>query len=156
MPVTVGKILTKIFGSRNEGLLKRYRRIVDQVNQFEPKVIDMTDADLRARTRELHEGLVAGKLRSNDVLPEAFAIIRESMDRHIGIRQIFNPEEDPLAPKFDPEQFDDARLGASDEGQRKMPGSAESGQNVEPSPSLYAPPQKMYPESRPPFRARPF
>ena len=39
------------------------------------------------------------------MLPEAFAIIRESMDRHIGIRQIFNPDEN-----FDPDRFDDETL----------------------------------------------
>src|SRR5690349_1674170 len=103
MPVTVSKVLTKIFGSRNERLLKRYRRIVDQVNQLESKVNEMSDQQMRDRTRELHEGLTTGKLHSTDVMPEAFAIVRESMDRHIGIRQIFNPEEDPMAPKFDPD-----------------------------------------------------
>src|SRR5437868_11238220 len=88
---TVGKVLTKIFGSRNERLLKRYRTIVTQINDLEPKVQAMSDPDLRARTRELREGLTSRKLRSVEVLPEAFAIIRESMDRHIGIRSIFNP-----------------------------------------------------------------
>ena len=94
--VSVGKILTKVFGSRNERLLKRYRRIVDAVNQLEPKVRAMTDDELRARTAELRAGLTPrpGKpatLAFEDVMPEAFAIIRESMDRHIGIREIFNP-----------------------------------------------------------------
>src|SRR4051794_14485682 len=125
MPVTVGKVLTKVFGSRNERLLKRYRRIVDQVNALEPKVIEMTDQQMRDRTRELHEGLTGGKLRAVDIMPEAFAIIRESMDRHIGIRQIFNPEEDPMAPKFDPDELDDEMLEAYDEVQRKMIGSGE-------------------------------
>ena len=70
----------------------------------------MTDEQLRARTLELHIGLTAGHelndkptLQPADVLPEAFAICRESMDRNIGIRQIFNPEEDEFATvKFDP------------------------------------------------------
>ena len=86
MALTVAKVLTKIFGSRNERLLKRYRGIVVQVNALEPKVQAYTDDELRARTAELRQGLVSGKLTSTDTIPEAFAIIRESMDRHIGIR----------------------------------------------------------------------
>src|SRR5262249_48548669 len=115
MPVTVGKVLTKIFGSRNERLLKRYRSIVAQVNELEPTIAEMPDPQLRARTQELRDGLANEPLRSLDVLPEAFAIIRESMDRHIGIRSIFNPEE-----HFDPDQFDDEMLQAYDDVQRVM------------------------------------
>ena len=56
MAATVHKVLTKIFGSRNERLLKRYRRIVEQINELEPKVQAMTDEQLRARTQELRDG----------------------------------------------------------------------------------------------------
>ncbi len=121
MATTFGKVLTKVFGSRNERLLKRYRRIVELINAQEPRIAQMTDSQLRERTRELHEGLTDGKLRPADVLPEAFAIIRESMDRHIGIREIFNPES-----KFDPDKFDDETLEAYDEVQRRMIASGES------------------------------
>ena len=75
MPVTVGKVLTKVFGSRNERLLKRYRGIVVAVNALEPKVQAMSDRELRERTQELRTGLSSGELRSVNVLPEAFAII---------------------------------------------------------------------------------
>src|SRR3954462_9978157 len=112
---TVRTILTTLFGSRNERLLKRYRSIVVEVNELEPKVQAMSDPELRARTNELREGLTGKKLRSVDVLPEAFAIIRESMDRHIGIRSIFNPEEN-----FDPDTLDDEMLEAYDTVQRQM------------------------------------
>src|SRR5579859_5381647 len=97
MAITVSKVLTKIFGSRNERLLKRYYKIVAQINAAEPKVMAMTDEELHSRTAELRAGLTGKKLKSVDVFPEAFAIIREMMDRQIGIRMIFNPEEDPLA-----------------------------------------------------------
>ena len=60
MAISVQKVLTKIFGSRNERLLKRYRRIVDQINSFEPKVQAMTDEQLRARAQELRKGLTSG------------------------------------------------------------------------------------------------
>jgi preprotein translocase subunit SecA len=149
--VTVGKILTKIFGSRNERLLKRFRTIVARVGELEPKVQTMTDEALRARTAELRAGLAAKKLRSGDVIEEAFAIIRESMDRNIGIRSIFNPEE-----SFDPDQLDDEMLQAYDEVQQRMIQTGEPWQRVSIPPKIYAAVRKLYPESRPPFRARPF
>src|SRR5262245_19260212 len=147
----VGKILTKIFGSRNERLLKRYRSIVSQINELEPKIAAMSDPQLRARTQELRHGLASREMRSVEVLPEAFAIIRESMDRHIGIRSIFNPDE-----HFDPDQFDDAMLEAYDTVQRTMIATGQSWQHVTIPPSIYEAVRKMYPESRPPFRARCF
>src|SRR6476661_870263 len=148
---SVGKILTKIFGSRNERLLKRYRSIVDQINELEAQVQPMPDEQLRARTQELRSGIQHGKLSSIEVLPEAFAIIRESMDRHIGIRAIFNPEE-----HFDPDQFDDEMLDAYDLVQRQMIATGQSWLNIPIPPRIYESVRKLYPESRPPFRARPF
>src|SRR4051812_5189434 len=152
----VGKFLTKVFGSRNERLLKRYRRIVDQVNELEPKVRAMTDDQLRARTEELRTGLVAkpgrpATLSIEDVMPEAFAIIRESMDRHIGVREIFNPEQN-----FDPDKLDDENLELYDSVQRAMIATGASWQHVPIPHKLYAAIRKLHPESRPPFRARPF
>ena len=155
MQATVGKVLTKIFGSRNERLLKRYHRIVDQVNALEPKVQVLTDEQLKARTAELREGLTSKKLKSVDVFPEGFAIVREAMDRNIGIRQIFNPEEDPLA-KFDPDKLDDKMLELYDDIQRRLIASGESWRTVPIPPELYNAVRKVYPESRPPFRARCF
>src|SRR5688572_14317202 len=147
----VQKVLTKVFGSRNDRLLKRYRRIVAQINALEPKMQVMTDAQLRARAHEIRAGLVAGTLQSNIVLPECFAIIRESMDRHIGIREIFNPDQN-----FDPDKLDDAMLEAYDAVQRQMISSGESWQSVAIPHKLYAAVRALHPESRPPFRARPF
>ncbi len=151
MALSVQKVLTKVFGSRNERLLKRYRRIVEQINSLEPTVQVLTDEQLRARTQELRKGLMSGELGSADILPEAFAIIRESMDRHIGIREIFNPEQ-----SFDPDKLDDAMLEAYDAVQRHMIATGEPWQQVAIPPEIYAAVRKLYPESRPPFRARPF
>jgi preprotein translocase subunit SecA len=151
MALSVQKVLTKIFGSRNERLLKRYRKIVEQINAHEPKVQAMTDEQLRARTQELRSKLASGELTSGDVLPEAFAMIRESMDRHIGIREIFNPEQN-----FDPDKLDDKMLEAYDAVQRHMIATGESWQQVAIPPEIYAAVRKLYPDSRPPFRARPF
>src|SRR6476620_6328495 len=125
MPLTVQRVLTLMFGSRNERLLKKYHQIVDKVNDLEKKIQPMTDEQLKARTEEMREGLRAGKLKSSEVLHEAFAIIRESMDRNIGIRQIFNPEE-----HFDPDQFDDEMLEAYDLVQRQMIATGQSWLNI--------------------------
>jgi preprotein translocase subunit SecA len=151
MALSVQKVLTKVFGSRNERLLKRFRRIVEQISNLESKVQVLTDEQLRARTQEMRKGLIAGELEPADVLPEAFAIIRESMDRHIGIREIFNPEQ-----HFDPDKLDDAMLEAYDAVQRHMIATGESWQQVSIPVELYAAVRKLYPDSRPPFRARPF
>src|SRR4051812_17126092 len=61
MAISVAKVLTKVFGSRNDRLLKRYRAIVEKISELEPKVAAMTDEQLRARTQELREGLTAKK-----------------------------------------------------------------------------------------------
>ena len=151
-----GKMLMKVFGSRNERLLKRYRAIVQRINELEEQVQPMADEALRARTQELRQGLTSGKLRSADVLPEAFAIIRESMDRHIGIRAIFNPEENFNPDIYSKDQFPDEAYALYDQVEQRMIQSGESWQNVAIPPALYAAVRKLFPESRPPFRARCF
>src|SRR5690606_33568966 len=82
---------------------------------------------------------------------EAFAIIRESMDRHIGIREIFNPEQN-----FDPDQFDDHMLQVYDQVQQRMIQTGESYRQVPIPHEIYDAVRALYPESRPPFRARCF
>src|SRR5438128_616735 len=151
MPLTLGKVLTTIFGSRNERLIKRYHRIVDQMNALEETIRPMSDEALRNRTQEMREGIRKGEVKPAEVMAEAFAIIRESMDRHIGIRAIFNPEEN-----FDPDQFDDETLELYDSVQRTMITTGQSWLQVEIPPKIYEAVRKMYPESRPPFRAKPF
>ena len=121
----VGTVLTKVFGSRNDRLLKRYRRLVEQVNAREAEVRAQTDAQLRQRTQELRAQIVAGRLSIEDALPEGMAVMRESMDRHIGIREIFNPEH-----KFDPDKLDDEMLQVYDQVQQKLIASGEPWQKV--------------------------
>jgi len=155
MAVTFSKVLTTIFGSRNERLLKRYQRMVDQINALEEKVQSMSDEQLRDRTTEIRSGIKARKIHAHEVLPEAFAIMREAMDRNIGIRQVFNPEEDPLN-KFDPDKLDDAMLQAYDQVQQRMIATGENWMKVSVPAKLYNAVRKIYPDSRPPFRARCF
>ena len=79
------KILTQIFGSRNERLLKTYRRSVDQVNALETQFEKFSDTDLRAKTEEFRKRLADGAAL-DDLLPEAFATVREAGKRTLKMR----------------------------------------------------------------------
>ncbi|MEY2952254.1 MAG: hypothetical protein RLZZ401_341, partial [Pseudomonadota bacterium] len=78
-------ILTKIFGSRNDRLLKQYRRTVEQINAAEPALESLTDDDLRAKT-EAFKARVAGGESLDSILPEAFAVVREGSKRVMKMR----------------------------------------------------------------------
>jgi len=78
-------LLTKIFGSRNDRLLKQYRRTVEQINALEPQLEKLSDEELRAKTPELRERLAQGT-SVDDVLPEAFAVVREASRRTMKMR----------------------------------------------------------------------
>ena len=98
---TVGR---KIFGSRNDRMVKRYLKLVEQVSQREAETRQLTDAQLYAKTAEFRARVTDGE-NATDLIPEVFAIAREAMDRAVGIRNIFNPIHE-----FDPSLLsDDAR-----------------------------------------------
>jgi preprotein translocase subunit SecA len=156
MATVVTKALIKIFGSRNDRLLKRYHRIVDQINEIEPKIQQMSDEQLRARTQELRSGIMAKKIRINDVIPEAMAIIRESMDRHIGIREVFNPEQNFNPDAYDRSQMSDEAYDAYDKVQQVMIATGVPWQKVPIPVAVYQGIRQLFPDSRPPFRARCF
>ncbi len=77
--------LTKIFGSRNDRLLKQFRRTVDQINAAETSLESLTDDDLRAKTQSFKER-VAGGETLDAILPEAFAVVREGSKRVMKMR----------------------------------------------------------------------
>ena len=79
------KILTQIFGSRNDRLLKTYRRTVERINALEPKFEGLADAELRAKTDEFRERLAQGATL-DELLPEAFAVVREASKRTLKMR----------------------------------------------------------------------
>ncbi|MBG6081004.1 preprotein translocase subunit SecA [Rubrivivax gelatinosus] len=79
------KILTQIFGSRNERLLKGYRRTVDKINALESQLQKLDDAALRAKTDEFRQRLAQGS-SLDDLLPEAFAVVREAGKRVLKMR----------------------------------------------------------------------
>ena len=80
------KILTQIFGSRNDRLLKTYRRTAQQINALEPAFEALDDAALRAKTDEFRQRLANGETL-DQLLPEAFATVREASKRVLKMRQ---------------------------------------------------------------------
>jgi len=79
------KIFTSIFGSRNERLVKRMRKAVEQINAFEPELESLSDGDLAARTDTFRRRLTDGDTL-DELLPEAFAVVREASRRSLGLR----------------------------------------------------------------------
>ena len=79
------KILTQIFGSRNERLLKGHRRVVDQINALETQFEKLSDAELRAKTDEFRKRVSEGATL-DALLPEAFAVAREGSKRVLKMR----------------------------------------------------------------------
>ena len=79
------KLLTSIFGSRNDRLLKQYRRVVGQVNALEPSFEVLDDAALRAKTEDYRQRIAQGATL-DDLLPEAFAAVREAGKRSLKMR----------------------------------------------------------------------
>jgi preprotein translocase subunit SecA len=79
------KLLTSIFGSRNDRLLKQYRRVVEQINALEPQFEKLDDVALKAKTDEFRQRLKSGTTL-NDLLPEAFAAVREASKRSLKMR----------------------------------------------------------------------
>ena len=81
----ISGLLTKIFGSRNDRLLKQYQRNVERINAFEPQVSPLSDEALRAKTTEFRERIAKGEAVDR-LLPEAFAVVREASKRTLGQR----------------------------------------------------------------------
>ncbi|MGD8567750.1 MAG: preprotein translocase subunit SecA [Gammaproteobacteria bacterium] len=81
----VSQLLSKVFGSRNERLLKRMNKDVVAVNALEPEISALSDDQLRAKTDEFRERLGKGETL-DDLLAEAFAVVREGSKRALGMR----------------------------------------------------------------------
>ena len=79
------KILTKIIGTKNERELKELWPVVEQINSLEPLMISLDDAGLRAKTDEFRKSFEAGESIDN-ILPEAFAVVRETSRRVLNMR----------------------------------------------------------------------
>ena len=78
-------LLTKVFGSRNDRLLKQYRKVAARINALEPEFEKLSDDALRAKTDEFKERLAKGE-SPDALLPEAFAVVREGSKRVMKMR----------------------------------------------------------------------
>jgi len=79
------KLMTKLFGSRNDRLLKQMRKEVVKINALEPVIEALSDEELKAKTAEFKERLAKGEVL-NSLIPEAFAVVREASKRVFGMR----------------------------------------------------------------------
>ena len=80
-----GKIAKSIFGSSNDRYVRTLMKIVEKVNSYEPTLLAMSDEELRDQTTRFRERLEAGE-SLDDILPEAFATVREAATRTLGQR----------------------------------------------------------------------
>ena len=78
-------LITKIFGTHSENELKRVYPIVDAIEALEPEIQKLSDAELKDKTREFKQRLAEGETL-DDLLPEAFAVVREAAVRTLGMR----------------------------------------------------------------------
>ena len=79
------ELLTRIFGSRNDRLIKQYRRKCDAINKLEPAMQALSDEELKAKTQEFRDRIAKGAT-TDELLPEAFAVVREASVRVLGMR----------------------------------------------------------------------
>ena len=162
-------IVRSTLGTQNQRMVKRYLKQVDLVNRQEDRMRTLTDAELMAKTDEFRSRIAKGE-KPFDLRPEIFAAAREAMDRAVGIRNIFNPAL-PEDQRFDPTRlpaaaralYEDAvaRIAATPAAEptgafRGCTEATPSWMFVDLDPALYQAVRELYPESRPPFRARPF
>jgi len=81
----ISRVLRAIFGSRNDRLLKRYSRVVREINALEPATSALGDAELAQKTVEF-KGRLANGETLDQVMPEAFAVVREAARRVLNMR----------------------------------------------------------------------
>ena len=77
--------IQKLLGNKNAKEIKRIRSIVEEINGLEPSLLSLSDTSLRAKTEEFKERLAKGETLDN-ILPEAFAVVREASKRVLGMR----------------------------------------------------------------------
>ena len=163
----VGPIINMIFGTRNERFVKKYTQKVAQINALEPEFRKLSDPQLRDKTLEFRARLAKGE-SSDLVMVDAFAAAREAMDRAVGIRGAFNPK---FREQFPKDRLSAEMLALYEKLVAEMdatPPADPTGPllgNTEAQPAwvwmdipveFYNAVRELFPESRPPFRARPF
>ncbi|MDT8337555.1 MAG: accessory Sec system translocase SecA2, partial [Candidatus Izemoplasmatales bacterium] len=81
----IAQLLAKILGTDNARQLRRLQPLVNAINEFEPRISALSDVELSLKTQEFREQLAQGK-NLDDILPEAFAVVREVGKRTLGQR----------------------------------------------------------------------
>src|ERR671912_2298572 len=81
----IGQLLAKVIGTQNEREIKRLRPAVAEINALEPQIQPLTDAQLREKTNEFRQRIAAGET-VDDLLVEAFAVVREAGRRVLNMR----------------------------------------------------------------------
>ena len=81
----LNKLITKVVGSRNERLVKKMGKVVQKINDFEPSVQALSDEEMKARTAALRQRHADGE-SLDQLMPEAFALVREASTRTLGLR----------------------------------------------------------------------
>ena len=81
----MAKIIDRIMRAGEGKILRELSKVVDQVNAFEPSIVALSDEALRAKTDEFKSRLAAGSTL-DDLMPEAFAVVREAAKRTLGQR----------------------------------------------------------------------
>lgn len=81
----LGSIARKVFGSANDRFVKKQFKIVQKINSFEPEIEKLSDEALKNKTEEFRKRLKEGETL-DDILPEAFAVVREAAKRTLGQR----------------------------------------------------------------------
>jgi len=142
-------LLAKIFGTSHEREIKRIQPIVDAINALAPEVEALDDDALAAKTFELRGDLAEGKTL-DDILPMAFAVCREAADRRLGMLNILNPELG-----FDLNRLSPEHISLAEDSKQKLAENVEHHTLHFPA-AFYAEIRRLQPESRFPFRYRPF
>ncbi|MDQ7014248.1 MAG: preprotein translocase subunit SecA [Planctomycetota bacterium] len=178
----IGPLLNRIVGTRNDRFVRKYTSRTEAINRLEPEIRRLDDAGLRAKFVAMREKRDNG-VKGDDLLVEAFAVAREAMDRSVGIRNVLNPEagfDATLLPEAAKRIYDEVRAeaeampvllprtlattgGGVPEGEPDVddeflghPDPVPGWRRVNIPIALYDAVRELYPESRPPFRARPF
>ncbi|MDA0238343.1 MAG: preprotein translocase subunit SecA, partial [Proteobacteria bacterium] len=81
----ISKVLKKIFGSRNDRLLKTYQKTIRRINEIEDELAALSDEELKSKTLEFKRRLDSGEVL-DDILPDAFAVVREASKRVLELR----------------------------------------------------------------------
>ena len=81
----IANLIKKVFGTKNDREVRKLQKLVNKINELEAGLGELNDADLKAETGRLRQQLVEGKT-VDDLLPEAFAVVRETARRVMGMR----------------------------------------------------------------------